>query len=118
MNDSNWYTIHVNIGVPVTLTNTLLVMRNIEFLCWNRNFVVSSPFHGMLWLAASSCLFHFLIQITRGFNRLYLARNRETGERVVIKRIRWDSDDNTGVTPDAIRKLSILQDINHPNVVK
>merc|ERR1711879_965568 len=48
---------------------------------------------------------------------VYKARNRETDDIVALKRIRLESEDE-GVPCTAIREISLLKELNHPNVVK
>uniref|UniRef100_A0A8C5MIQ7 cyclin-dependent kinase n=1 Tax=Leptobrachium leishanense TaxID=445787 RepID=A0A8C5MIQ7_9ANUR len=48
---------------------------------------------------------------------VYKARNRETGEVVALKKIRLDTE-TEGVPSTAIREISLLKELNHPNIVK
>eukprot|EP01098_Paradermamoeba_levis_P009738 TRINITY_DN4072_c0_g1_i1.p1 TRINITY_DN4072_c0_g1~~TRINITY_DN4072_c0_g1_i1.p1 ORF type:complete len:294 (-),score=72.68 TRINITY_DN4072_c0_g1_i1:73-954(-) len=48
---------------------------------------------------------------------VYKAQNRETGEIVALKRIRLDSEDE-GVPCTAIREISLLKELKHPNIVR
>jgi len=48
---------------------------------------------------------------------VYKAKNRETGEIVALKRIRLDSEDE-GVPCTAIREISLLKELKHPNIVR
>jgi len=48
---------------------------------------------------------------------VYKAKNRETGEVVALKRIRLQSEDE-GVPCTAIREISLLKELNHPNIVR
>eukprot|EP00164_Ancoracysta_twista_P000701 GFYU01000926.1.p1 GENE.GFYU01000926.1~~GFYU01000926.1.p1 ORF type:complete len:296 (+),score=77.40 GFYU01000926.1:109-996(+) len=48
---------------------------------------------------------------------VYKAKNRETGETVALKRIRLESDDE-GVPCTAIREISLLKELKHPNIVR
>jgi len=48
---------------------------------------------------------------------VYKAKNRETGEIVALKRIRLESEDE-GVPCTAIREISLLKELDHPNVVR
>jgi len=47
---------------------------------------------------------------------VYRAKNRETGQIVALKRIRLDSEDE-GVPCTAIREISLLKELKHPNIV-
>eukprot|EP01108_Squamamoeba_japonica_P005199 TRINITY_DN4089_c0_g1_i2.p1 TRINITY_DN4089_c0_g1~~TRINITY_DN4089_c0_g1_i2.p1 ORF type:complete len:376 (+),score=167.07 TRINITY_DN4089_c0_g1_i2:154-1281(+) len=48
---------------------------------------------------------------------VYKAKNRETGEIVALKRIRLDSEEE-GVPCTAIREISLLKELKHPNIVR
>jgi cyclin-dependent kinase 2 len=48
---------------------------------------------------------------------VYKARNTETGEFVAIKKIRLEKEDD-GVPSTAIREISLLKNLKHPNVVE
>lgn len=45
------------------------------------------------------------------------AKNKETNEVVALKRIRLDSEDE-GVPCTAIREISLLKELKHPNIVR
>eukprot|EP00127_Corallochytrium_limacisporum_P003984 Clim_evm33s156 gene=Clim_evmTU33s156 len=47
---------------------------------------------------------------------VYKAQNSDTGEIVALKRIRLDSEDE-GVPCTAIREISLLKELKHPNIV-
>jgi serine/threonine protein kinase len=47
---------------------------------------------------------------------VYKAKNRETAQIVALKRIRLDSEDE-GVPCTAIREISLLKELKHPNIV-
>ena len=48
---------------------------------------------------------------------VHKARNKETNEIVALKEIRLESEDE-GVPCTAIREISLLKELNHPNVVR
>ena len=48
---------------------------------------------------------------------VYKAKNLETGEIVAIKKIRLEKEDD-GVPSTAIREISLLKNLRHPNVVE
>ncbi|XP_008062217.1 cyclin-dependent kinase 2 isoform X4 [Carlito syrichta] len=48
---------------------------------------------------------------------VYKARNKLTGEVVALKKIRLDTE-TEGVPSTAIREISLLKELNHPNIVK
>lgn len=47
---------------------------------------------------------------------VYKALNLETGETVAIKKIRLEKEDD-GVPSTAIREISLLKNLKHPNIV-
>ncbi|XP_068935088.1 cyclin-dependent kinase 2 isoform X1 [Petaurus breviceps papuanus] len=48
---------------------------------------------------------------------VYKAKNKVTGEVVALKKIRLDTE-TEGVPSTAIREISLLKELNHPNIVK
>ncbi|XP_067843927.1 cyclin-dependent kinase 2-like isoform X3 [Heptranchias perlo] len=48
---------------------------------------------------------------------VYKAMNKVTGEMVALKKIRLDAE-MEGVPSTAIREISLLKELNHPNIVK
>ena len=48
---------------------------------------------------------------------VYKAQNTETGEIVAIKKIRLEKEDD-GVPSTAIREISLLKNLKHPNIVE
>ncbi len=48
---------------------------------------------------------------------VYKAQNLVTGELVAIKKIKLDKEDD-GVPSTAIREISLLKNLKHPNVVE
>ena len=48
---------------------------------------------------------------------VYKAQNLETGELVAIKKIRLEKEDD-GVPSTAIREISLLKNLKHPNIVE
>eukprot|EP00004_Rigifila_ramosa_P023722 TRINITY_DN669_c0_g1_i1.p1 TRINITY_DN669_c0_g1~~TRINITY_DN669_c0_g1_i1.p1 ORF type:complete len:293 (-),score=63.53 TRINITY_DN669_c0_g1_i1:178-1056(-) len=48
---------------------------------------------------------------------VYKAQNSETGQIVALKRIRLESEDE-GVPCTAIREISLLKELKHPNIVR
>ncbi|XP_029357583.1 cyclin-dependent kinase 2 isoform X3 [Echeneis naucrates] len=48
---------------------------------------------------------------------VYKARNKVTGETVALKKIRLDTE-TEGVPSTAIREISLLKELSHPNIVK
>ena len=48
---------------------------------------------------------------------VYKARNRVSGELVALKKIRLEAEDE-GIPSTAIREISILKELQHPNIVR
>ena len=48
---------------------------------------------------------------------VYKARNKLTGKLVALKKIRLDSEEE-GVPSTAIREISLLKELKHPNIVR
>jgi len=48
---------------------------------------------------------------------VYKCRDRQTGEIVALKKIRLEKEDD-GVPSTAIREISLLKGLRHPNVVE
>lgn len=51
------------------------------------------------------------------YGLVYKAKNQETGEIVALKKIKLEKEDD-GVPSTAIREISLLKGIKHPNVVE
>ena len=47
---------------------------------------------------------------------VYKGKNKKTGETVALKKIRLESEEE-GVPSTAIREISLLKELKHPNVV-
>ena len=65
------------------------------------------------------CLqFHHLEKIGEGtYGVVYRGRWRDTDRVIAIKKIRLEHEEE-GVPSTAIREISILKELHHPNVVK
>ncbi|XP_055304907.1 cyclin-dependent kinase 1-like [Sitodiplosis mosellana] len=48
---------------------------------------------------------------------VYKGKNRQTGQIVAMKKIRLEADDE-GIPSTAIREISLLKELKHPNIVK
>ncbi|KAJ3181328.1 cyclin-dependent kinase 5 [Gaertneriomyces sp. JEL0708] len=48
---------------------------------------------------------------------VYKAQNKDTGDIVALKRIRLDNEEE-GVPCTAIREISLLKELKHPNIVR
>ena len=48
---------------------------------------------------------------------VYKARDTTTGEFVALKKIRLESEDE-GIPSTAIREISLLKELKHPNIVR
>lgn len=47
---------------------------------------------------------------------VFKGKHKKTGELVAIKKIRMDSEDE-GIPSTAMREVSILKELKHPNIV-
>lgn len=47
---------------------------------------------------------------------VYKGKHKKTGEIVAMKKIRLESEDE-GIPSTAIREISLLKELNHPNIV-
>ncbi|XP_074703759.1 cyclin-dependent kinase 3-like isoform X2 [Strix aluco] len=62
--------------------------------------------------------FHKVEKIGEGtYGVVYKARNKHTGQLVALKKIRLDSG-TEGVPSTAIREISLLKELKHPNIVR
>jgi serine/threonine protein kinase len=50
------------------------------------------------------------------YGEVYKAKDRQTGEIVALKKIRLEAEDE-GIPSTAIREISLLRELSHPNVV-
>jgi serine/threonine protein kinase len=48
---------------------------------------------------------------------VYKARDTTTGELVALKKIRLEAEDE-GIPSTAIREISLLKELKHPNIVR
>ena len=48
---------------------------------------------------------------------VYKAKDKTTGETVALKKIRLEVEDE-GVPSTALREISLLKELDHPNIVK
>jgi serine/threonine protein kinase len=48
---------------------------------------------------------------------VYKAKHKQTGEIVAVKKIRLEKEDD-GVPSTAIREISLLKNLKHPNIVE
>mmetsp|Transcript_15193 Transcript_15193/g.29508 ORF Transcript_15193/g.29508 Transcript_15193/m.29508 type:complete len:327 (-) Transcript_15193:519-1499(-) len=59
-----------------------------------------------------------LVKIGEGtYGVVYKAKDRITGEVIALKRIRLEQEDE-GIPSTAIREISLLKELQHPNIVK
>lgn len=62
--------------------------------------------------------FHKIEKIGEGtYGVVYMAKDKATGKLVALKKIRLDSE-SEGVPSTAIREISLLKELDHPNIVR
>ena len=49
--------------------------------------------------------------------QVYKAKDKQTGELVALKKIRLEVEDE-GVPSTALREISLLKELEHPNIVR
>lgn len=60
----------------------------------------------------------FLYSVCLGtYGVVYKGRNKTTGQVVAMKKIRLESEEE-GVPSTAVREISLLKELQHPNVVR
>lgn len=62
------------------------------------------------------CYFWLFYYATGTYGVVYKARNKKTNETVALKKIRLENEEE-GVPSTAIREISLLKELQHPNVV-
>ncbi len=62
--------------------------------------------------------YHKLDKIGEGtYGVVYKAKDKSTGEIMALKKIRLDAEDE-GIPSTAIREISLLKELAHPNIVR
>lgn len=61
--------------------------------------------------------FNILKFLLGTYGVVYRGKNKETGQVVALKRIKID-DDNEGIPCSAVREISLLKELKHPNIVQ
>jgi serine/threonine protein kinase len=51
------------------------------------------------------------------YGKVYKAKDRQTGAIVALKKIRLEAPDE-GIPSTAIREISLLKELRHPNIVR
>jgi cyclin-dependent kinase len=68
--------------------------------------------------SALPCRYQKLEKVGEGtYGVVYKAKDRATGEIVALKKIRLEAEEE-GIPGTAIREISLLKDLQHPNIVK
>lgn len=57
-----------------------------------------------------------IISLLGTYGVVYKGKHKKTGEIVAMKKIRLESDDE-GIPSTAIREISLLKELKHPNIV-
>jgi serine/threonine protein kinase len=71
----------------------------------------------MLKCSDEECAKHFF-WILIDLIVVYKARDQSTGMVIALKKIRLDAHEDEGVPSTALREISLLKELNHPNVVR
>jgi len=75
--------------------------------------------HDQTDAAAMAQRYEPLEVVGRGaYGTVFLARDRDTNERVALKRFMFDEGHSDGVPADVIREVSLLRDFAHRNIVQ
>lgn len=59
----------------------------------------------------------FTLSISGTYGVVYKGRHKTTGQVVAMKKIRLESEEE-GVPSTAIREISLLKELRHPNIVR
>ena len=59
---------------------------------------------------------HCPVRFNVSLKLIFSGKNNKTGEIVAMKKIRLESEDE-GVPSTAIREISLLKELQHPNIV-
>ncbi len=51
------------------------------------------------------------------YGEVFKAKSKKTGEIIALKKIRMESEDE-GIPSTAVREISILKQLDHPNIVQ
>lgn len=59
----------------------------------------------------------YKICLSGTYGVVYKGRNKKTGQVVAMKKIRLENEDE-GIPSTAIREISLLKELQHPNIVR
>lgn len=77
-------------------------------------FILCQFHSALLNMIRFTCLF---IVLAGTYGVVYKGRHKATGQVVAMKKIRLESEEE-GVPSTAVREVSLLQELKHPNVVR
>lgn len=69
-----------------------------------------------IYLYIYICIFPNFYHFLGTYGVVYKGKHKKTGEIVAMKKIRLESDDE-GIPSTAIREISLLKELTHPNIV-
>lgn len=76
--------------------------------------VVSNLYEVLMYF---SWLYLYVVCSLGTYGVVYKGRNKTTGQVVAMKKIRLESEEE-GVPSTAVREISLLKELQHPNVVR
>ena len=87
-----------------------------------KEFINHQPTHPILYISSPPFITHHRYQkmekIGEGtYGIVYKARDRITSEVIALKKIRLEAEDE-GIPSTAIREISLLKELQHPNIVR
>lgn len=71
----------------------------------------------LLYTVQVAVVLSFPFSITGTYGVVYKAKTKRTNVIVALKKIRLENEDE-GVPPTAIREITLLKELDHPNIVK
>ncbi|XP_063239591.1 cyclin-dependent kinase 1 isoform X2 [Bacillus rossius redtenbacheri] len=86
--------------------------------CWAKHACQPHTWHFGIIKLKKMDNFQKIEKIGEGtYGVVYKAKNKKTGEMVAMKKIRLENEDE-GVPSTAIREISLLKELQHPNIVR
>lgn len=109
-----------------TLHTALLVIKPLRSAlpCSTRRQRIAAS-HSVLPLLTNLVLYHLIMEKYQKLEKIgegtygivYKAKDKKTGELLALKKIRLEAEDE-GIPSTAIREISLLKQLQHPNIVR